>query len=510
MAIDLLALDLGYETAGHILSSVAGRGMGFAAVDLRGAVLWSSDRELDLEAMRSVSDKVAAGIAVDGEDIALGDRGRLSARPICNVPDSPLAWMVAWSADEGGLGGSSSEWKRVCETLPRVADMLSRECRLANELSGAVSELENRYEELNIVYQMEREARDAPPDDGVVQKMLDVFLDHLGVDVGLLVAADVQKSLSARGTDRPILNVDLVLTELQGKVWRFISASKKPLVMNDRNDERRGYLLTNLPFKLMAIPNETCGEPTGGLLLLRHQDEPDFTNSDLSLARVFFGQAMILMRNHVLLANMERFTRQIASSLVETVEAKDPYTRGHSERVERITAGIGHQSGIEPEEFNDLLWGALLHDIGKIGIPDAILMKPSRLTADEYTFIKTHPNRSYEILKHVEQLGPAALDGARYHQERFDGTGYPFGLAGTEIPLAARIIAVADTYDAVTSSRSYRPASSHEEGVRIVREVAGDQLDPDLVRYFLDLIESDEEWLGGIRATHVETGRAGG
>ena len=151
------------------------------------------------------------------------------------------------------------------------------------------------------------------------------------------------------------------------------------------------------------------------------------------------------------------------------------------------------------DEFADLLWGALLHDIGKIGIPDAILMKPAALTDDEYTFIKTHPGRSYDILQHIEQLGPSALDAARFHQERFDGNGYPFGLTGTEIPLVARVVAVADTYDAVTSSRSYRPARSHEDAIEVIRTVSGTQLDPELAQMFLRLVEQDEGWLSTIR-----------
>ena len=377
--------------------------------------------------------------------------------------------------------------------------MLSAECRLAVELSGAVTELGARYEELNMVFRMERETRGADPRSQLVQTMLRGFLTDLRIDIGVVIDASSRMTITARGSRREIPNLDLVLTELKGKIWRFIAASGKPLVMNEVGDERRGFLLTNLPFKLLAIPNGGCGEADGGLLLLRHLDDPDFTNSDMSLARVFFGQSMILMRNQALLEKMERFTRQIASSLVETVEAKDPYTRGHSERVERITAGIGCDVGVDEKDFADLLWGALLHDIGKIGIPDAILMKPDRLTADEYTFIKTHPNRSYEILQHIEQLGPAALDAARYHQERFDGTGYPFGLAGSEIPLVARVVSVADTYDAVTSSRSYRAASTHSEALEIIRGVSGSQLDPELVELFLTRIEQDEDWLNAIR-----------
>lgn len=502
---DPLSLDLGFDVAGDLLKSVSPREAVFAAFDLKGKMVWSGDTSIDLIGQQLVRNHLAAAASTDGGVFDLQDRGQLVASPIASGENNPLAWLVALSSEEpcGGSDVASAEWKRTCETLPRVARMLSRECALAKELSGAVHELSDRYEELNIVFQMEREASQAGPNTELVQSMLNGFLTHLGVDVGILISPDTALPLRARGTNLEIPNVDLVMTELTGKVWRFIAASKSPLVMNELDDDRRGYLLTNMPFKLLAIPNDVCGEPNGGLVMVRSLDQPDFTNSDMSLARVFFGQAMIILRNQALLNKMERFTRQIAASLVETVEAKDPYTRGHSERVEQITAKIGREAGVAEEDFNDLLWGALLHDIGKIGVPDAILMKPGRLNDDEYTFIKTHPNRSFEILRHVEQLGQAALDGARYHQERFDGAGYPFGLVGTEIPLVARVIAVADTYDAVTSSRSYRAAMSHEKAIEIINEVSGVQLDPDLVNIFNRIVGEDEEWLEAIRPEQV-------
>jgi hypothetical protein len=502
---DDLALDLGFDVAGEILTSVSPREAVFAVFDLKGKMLWKGERTVDLIGQQIIRNHLTEAASSLGGVFDLGDRGQLVAAPITSAETNPLAWVVALSSEEpvGGIEAGSVSWKRTCETLPRVAKMLSRECALAKELSGAVHELSDRYEELNVVFKMEREASQAGPNTDLVQSMLNGFLTHLGIDVGVLVSPDIPHPLRARGTHLEISNIDLVITELTGKVWRFVSASKQALVMNDLDDERRGYLLTNLPFKLLAIPNAVCGEPDGGLILLRSLDQPDFTNSDLSLARVFFGQAMIILRNQMLLKRMERFTRQIASSLVETVEAKDPYTRGHSERVEQITSRIGREAGVAEEDFNDLLWGALLHDIGKIGVPDAILMKPGRLNEDEYTFIKTHPNRSFEILRHVEQLGQAALDGARYHQERFDGGGYPFGLAGPEIPLVARVIAVADTYDAVTSSRSYRAAMSHEDAMAIIDSVSGAQLDPDLVQIFNQLVNEDEEWLDAIRPEQV-------
>lgn len=501
---EALARELGWETAGQILINLEADDVGFVGVDCAGEIFWRGAGTLDLEVASQIRSWVLDEPPAGTVRVALSDRGWILLAPVELSPDVPVGWLVGWSGSAAAPGGDTATWKRVEETLPRVAAMLSRECALVSELSGAVVELGGRYEELNLVFRMEREARDADPQIETVRTMLKGFVGHLGIDVGLLISRSCGADLGARGTRLEIANLDLVLSELRGKVRRFLSASHKPLIINDLDDDRRAYLLTNLPFKLLAIPNEGCGGPDSVLLLLRHADSPDFTNSDLSLARVFFGQAMVMLRNLSLLAKMAKFTREIASSLVETVEAKDPYTRGHSERVELITSGLAREIGVPDDQHTDLTWGALFHDIGKIGIPDAILMKPSRLTADEYVFIKTHPERSYEILKHIEQLGATALDGARYHQERFDGQGYPFGLAGSEIPLAARIIAVADTYDAVTSSRSYRPAANHEKGMSVVAEVKGAQLDPEIVQVFEELVARDDDWLAAIRPESIE------
>lgn len=479
--------SLGFETAAAVLASVSPES-GMTAVDVDANVIWQSSPEPNRWLARAIHSAVPVSTDDALQTRGLGDRGVLAWTPIRNVQGETEAWLFSWSEDVVDVDDSSHEWKRLTETLPRVASMLSKELELAVELHGAVDELAERYEELNLVYSIEREVREGNPRADIVRAMFDNFVKHMGVDVGVFIAKASEFEHATRGTDREIANADLVLTELRGKLWRFVSAGGKPVVMNDVDDDRRAFLLTHMPFKLLAIPNEGCGASDAGLLLIRHIEAPDFTNSDMSLARVFFGQAMMLIRQQGLMAKMGRFTRQIASSLVEAVEAKDPYTRGHSERVEQITGQLGLEAGIRQEDHPDLMWGALLHDIGKIGVPDAILMKPGRLTDDEYTFIKTHPDRSFDILRHIEQLGPVALDGARYHQEKFDGTGYPFGLAGHEIPLAARVVSIADTYDAVTSSRSYRAARSHEEALAIIRECAGEQLDPELVELFLRIV----------------------
>lgn len=176
--------------------------------------------------------------------------------------------------------------------------------------------------------------------------------------------------------------------------------------------------------------------------------------------------------------------REIITTLSSLLESKDAYTATHSAGVRIIGEKIAKGMNLDSSSIYNINIAASLHDIGKVAIPISIINKPSYLTADERTVIETHPVQSYEMLKSLRGLDQVK-DIVRYHHERFDGTGYPKGFAGKEIPLGARIVAVADTYDAMTSTRSYRTALSHEVAVKEILKNSGTQFDPDVVEAFL-------------------------
>jgi HD-GYP domain-containing protein (c-di-GMP phosphodiesterase class II) len=209
-------------------------------------------------------------------------------------------------------------------------------------------------------------------------------------------------------------------------------------------------------------------------------------------------QVAVVISNTDLYNDLERFVFNVVKSLVYAIEAKDVYTRGHSERVSRYCLLMAEHLQLEENQKNHLHWASILHDIGKIGIPESILTKPDRLTDEEYRTIRDHPEKGHTILKPLDQLS-ASLPSILHHHERYDGTGYPRRLKGEEIPLLARVIAVADTFDAITSDRAYRPARTPQEALAIIKEVAGSQLDPALVDIFrevyskIDLIREDND-----------------
>ncbi len=183
---------------------------------------------------------------------------------------------------------------------------------------------------------------------------------------------------------------------------------------------------------------------------------------------------------------LEEFTKEIMGAFSKCIDGKDPYTNGHSRRVAKYTRMLAQRLGESDETIEKFYNIALLHDIGKIGIPEAILTKPGKLTAEEFDVIKSHASRGYEILKDVKIQEDIAA-GAHYHHERFDGKGYPDGLSGTNIPLVARIISVADTFDAMSSTRPYRQKLPLEFIAEEIENCASTQFDPKVVKAFLSL-----------------------
>ena len=198
--------------------------------------------------------------------------------------------------------------------------------------------------------------------------------------------------------------------------------------------------------------------------------------------------------------------RQTTFALVEAIDAKDSYTKGHSKRVAEYSVKIAEKAGKSKEELEKLYLMTLLHDVGKIGIPDAIINKEGRLTDEEYEVIKTHPIVGNEILSKIS-ISPELTIGAHYHHERYDGRGYPEGLFGEEIPEFARIIAVADTYDAMASKRSYRNVLPIETIRSEFLKGIGTQFDPKYAKIMIDIIDSEgdyqmkEKILAKMRAT---------
>jgi len=191
-------------------------------------------------------------------------------------------------------------------------------------------------------------------------------------------------------------------------------------------------------------------------------------------------EAKVKKQTDVINSNYVRFI----DSLIRTLEAKDFYTRDHSKRVTRYSVAIAEELGMKGQELEDLRRASVLHDLGKIGVKEAILNKPGKLTEEEFAEIVLHPEKAVEILEPIDFYKPL-FPAIRHHHERFDGKGYPSHLAGKNIPLASRIMTIADTFDAMTSTRAYRKELPVADAIAEIRRCSGTQFDPDIVPAFL-------------------------
>lgn len=188
--------------------------------------------------------------------------------------------------------------------------------------------------------------------------------------------------------------------------------------------------------------------------------------------------------------DIHRINLETIETLIKTVEIKDPYTLGHSKRVSKISVSIAENMGIKNSKLKQIEVAGLLHDIGKIGIKELILNKTARLTEEEFNEIKKHPGFGASILKNMELLKDI-VPLVYYHHEKFNGKGYPAGLSGEKIPLGARIIAVADAFDAMTSNRSYRAAWDKEKAVQEIKKGLGSHFDSNVVNFFIQTIDEE-------------------
>lgn len=382
------------------------------------------------------------------------------------------------------LGASAGDVGR--QTSQMVSSAFEQ---IVAEHRGMADELLNVYEQLGIIFEVTRKL----PTVRGEEEVIGLFLDSL------------QRSFAGREV--------FVARPREGKGWvrtRWLCEQRvEALPLDDvisaaLRDVCRGPRARTRVVQLQDSEHSSSGAPGGevlvgpvysgdflvcALVIFRHAAPgssgaaPEFRASDMSLVESLATFCGDLIRNHRLVREMREMSVAMVRSLVSAVDQKDQYTCGHSLRVGYYATMLGRLLKLSEVELQMLQWSALLHDVGKIGIRDEVLNKAGKLTPEEFRHIQEHPTRSHRVVQEVPQLADA-LDGILYHHERYDGSGYPSGLKGEEIPIQARIIQIADVFDALTSSRSYRPAFDWQKALGILAEEAGKTVDPRLQKIF--------------------------
>jgi putative nucleotidyltransferase with HDIG domain len=389
-----------------------------------------------------------------------------------------------------GRADENSMMHRAGTFLEEIANNISHEIQAQFETESMAQELSNRYEELNLIYDVGKVLGTIHTSEEAIQFIVEHSQKALEPDAVLvsIPGKDILEILCSSPAD---LTCDIYDKSFIAKIEtllgeRVSSSDVQPahIVLDDICDDTLPAGLMNVSLEILLVPIKLKETVSGMMYLINFESKKTFTAGDMRLLTSLAEQISMVITNSELYSNLKNFLFNVIKTLVHAIEAKDSYTRGHSERVNTLVITIAEAMDLSPVDQEALSWAAILHDIGKIGISEKILNKPGKLTQEEFLRIQEHPEKGYTILKPIEQLNES-LSAIRHHHERYDGTGYPSGLKGEEIPLYARIIALADTYDAMTSARSYRPNISYEDAVAEIVSVQGTQLDPELVQIFL-------------------------
>lgn len=425
-------------------------------------------------------------------------------RVVCRSPrdEADVAHLAAlWNADPRDVLAWAAR-KRVLEPTAAlelaelVADKLAAE-RRADRLEGEVAALSERiaatFEEISLIYRITGQLRLAGTPDVLGPSTLEGLAEVVPADaVVLRMSVRLDADLMASdGPRAPVLHAygesPLGVDEFQQLLQHLdLLDHPRPVVRNHLARDSRW------PFpsvrQLILVPLAEGDRVFGWLAAFNHRDGAEFGTVEANL----FSSVATILGIHT--GNIDLYRQQaelltgVVRALSSAIDAKDPYTKGHSDRVARVAVRLAQELGCDPETIKTIYLAGLLHDVGKIGINDDVLRKPGRLTDAEYQHIQTHVEIGYKILKDLRRMGHV-LPVVLHHHEAWDGRGYPFGLSGSNIPYLARIVAVADAFDAMSSDRPYRRGMDDDKLDAIIRAGAGQQWDPTVVEAFFRVRE---------------------
>ena len=401
----------------------------------------------------------------------------------CGVHQLDATLMAGLAAAEPHLAPAQSD--PLAGLLGQLVQMQSDLQRRDADLVQLSEQLGNTYEELQVIYRLGGQMR-------LHRTPGDYFRYAFG-ELGELLemggfAAVLEPGPRLADDDRVLIAGDGLTIEGVERLAAQITAPgivDEPFVLNnsvrtDTDFAWAGDWLANFVALPMLRQNRLLG-----LLLALNRPGPDgFDSMTIQLLRHAADRGAVFLDNWQLYGNIEEMLMGLLHVLVRSIDAKDPYTCGHSERVAAISRHIAQAAGLGEEIVERAYLAGLLHDVGKIGVPESVLCKTGRLTDEEFDQMKRHPSIGARILSDIPQIKDV-LDGVLYHHERPDGRGYPDGRCGNDVPVLGRIVGLADCFDAMTSTRTYRPALPVATALTEIRRFAGTQFDAEIAEAFL-------------------------
>jgi HD-GYP domain-containing protein (c-di-GMP phosphodiesterase class II) len=344
--------------------------------------------------------------------------------------------------------------------------------------------------------------------DRLVQLLINISVKGLRVEVGSIQLFDDRGRLVVRAASGFPADADLALELAPGEsVSGTVAANGKPLLIRRVDGTEGVSAVSRFGFtrrSVLCAPIKIKERVLGTIELTNRRGEESFSLDDLEMLQSIANQAAVAIENAHLYRDVQRGYLETILALVQAVEEKDRYTRGHSERVTAFSLKIAQSMGLPGRQLRMIEYAGVLHDVGKIGIDQAIIQKPGKLTPEEYGVIKNHPLIGERIVRPIGFLTDA-LPAIAQHHERIDGNGYPHGLTGDLMTIEARILAVADAYDAMITERPYRKPLPKAAAVAELQRCAGSQFDPTVVEHFVELLHNDPD----VRRLEMEAAAVG-
>jgi len=407
--------------------------------------------------------------------------------------------LILVGTDDSNLP-SSFVFRMIEVSLNMLADKFEEVCRSSNQMEKLGMELSETYEELVLLHKLSSNMKVTESNSNYLQMACDSLTDIVSVE-GITILLDKEIDGEKRLTltaGSGVLDISEHLGFLlRGRLLEELSKGKEAMLDSEVDSPFKYDWPDNIK-NIIAVPlygKNKCFKETvtdnliGMMVAINRKNKADFDSPDVKLFNSVANGCAVFVENGRLFGDLKELFIGSLKALTTSIDAKDQYTRGHSERVAFISRWIAEQLAqvepLEQEDIHRIYLAGLLHDIGKMGIDESVLRKQGRLTDEEYAIIKKHPTIGAGILSGIKQM-KNIVPGVLSHHERIDGKGYPYGLTGEKIPFIAKVVGLADSFDAMTSRRVYRDALSMESTLGEIEKGLGSQFDERIGRVFIN------------------------